>query len=332
MLKPFKIDAVNYSRSAVNLKGMRFDIPVSLDELAALTGSTVIGDGSRMVYGINEIHKVEPGDITFVDHPKYYDKALASDATYVIINKQVPAPEGKALLFSEDPFDAYIRIVRRFRTFAPSDTAISPSASIGEGTILQPGVFVGHHVKIGKNCLIHSNVSIYDHCVIGDDVIIHANTVIGADAFYFKRRPEGYDKMYSCGRVVVHNRVEIGANCTIDKGVSADTIIGEGTKLDNMIHIGHDTVVGKNCLFAAQVGVAGVVTIEDNVILWGQVGVQKDLTIGAGAIVLGKTGVSKSIPGGKTYWGVPAQEARETMRQMALVKQLPDLFDKIFKS
>lgn len=305
---------------------MRFERPQSLESLAGLTGTRVIGDGSMSVLGINEIHKVEPGDITFVDHPKYYDKALQSEATFVIINKEVPPPPGKALLFAEDPFSAYIRIVRTFRTFSPAARPISPDASIGEGTVLQPGVFVGENVRIGRNCIIHSNVSLYDHTVIGDDVVIHANTVIGADAFYFKRRPEGYDKMYSCGRVVIHDKVEIGANCTIDKGVSGDTVIGEGTKLDNMIHIGHDTVVGRNCLIAAQVGVAGVVTIEDNVIIWGQVGVQKDLTIGANAVVLGKTGVTKSIEGGKTYWGTPAVEAREKMRQIALLKRLPDLF------
>jgi UDP-3-O-[3-hydroxymyristoyl] glucosamine N-acyltransferase len=307
---------------------MRFERPQSLESLAGLTGTRVIGDGNLSVIGINEIHKVEPGDITFVDHPKYYDKALQSAATFVIINKEVSPPPGKALLYAEDPFSAYIRIVRAFRTFSPASQPISPDASIGEGTILQPGVFVGDHVRIGRNCIIHSNVSLYDHTVIGDDVVIHSNTVIGADAFYFKRRPEGYDKMYSCGRVVIHDRVEIGANCTIDKGVSGDTVIGEGTKLDNMIHIGHDTVVGRNCLIAAQVGVAGVVTIEDNVILWGQVGVQKDLTIGANAIVLGKAGVTKSIEGGKTYWGTPAVEAREKMREIALVKRLSDLFER----
>src|SRR5205085_2804736 len=137
---------------------------------------------------------------------------------------------------------------------------ISESATIGTGTVIQPGAFIGNNVVIGKNCLIHSNVSVYDHTEIGNDVIIHANTVIGSDAFYFKRRKDYYDKMLSCGRVIIHDRVEIGASCTIDKGVSGDTIIGEGTKIDNQVHIGHDTVIGKNCLFAAQVGIAGVVT------------------------------------------------------------------------
>jgi UDP-3-O-[3-hydroxymyristoyl] glucosamine N-acyltransferase len=170
---------------------------------------------------------------------------------------------------------------------------------------------------------------LYDHTEIGDNVIIHANTVIGSDAFYFKRRPEGYDKMVSCGRVIIHDDVEIGASCTVDKGVSGDTIIGKGTKIDNQVHIGHDSVIGKNCLFAAQVGIAGVVTIEDDVILWGQVGVQKDLTIGKGAVVLGQSGIPKSLEGGKTYFGSPVQEAREKMRELAFVKQLPGIIEKL---
>lgn len=308
---------------------MKFPVPVLLEELAKITGSQIFSQTNVPVTGINEIHKVEKGDITFVDHPKYYEKALNSAATFIIINKKTDVPQGKALLLSDDPFAAYISIVKKFRSFHPSSQSISSTAVIGKGSILQPGVFVGEHVRIGSNCLIHSNVSIYDFSEIGNDVIIHANTVIGSDAFYFKRRPEGYDKMLSCGRVIIHDKVEIGASCTIDKGVSGDTIIGKGTKIDNQVHVGHDSVVGKNCLFAAQVGIAGVVTIEDDVILWGQVGVQKDLTIGKGAVVLGQSGIPKSLEGGKTYFGSPVQEAREKMRELAFVKQLPDLIKKL---
>ena len=308
---------------------MKFQNPVLLSDLASLTGSRVLGNANLPVQGINEIHKVESGDITFVDHPKYYDKARSSAASFVIINKEVDVPAGKALLFHADPFSVYVAIVKHFRSFQPSPEAISSNATIGKGTIIQPGAFIGNDVVIGENCVIHSNVSIYDHSIIGNNVIIHANTVIGSDAFYFKRRPEGYDKMVSCGRVIIHDHVEIGASCTIDKGVSSDTIIGQGTKIDNQVHVGHDTVIGKNCLFAAQVGIAGVVTIEDDVILWGQVGVQKDLTIGKGAIVLGQSGVQKSLEGGKTYFGSPVQEAREKMKELAFVKQLPGLLKNI---
>ena len=308
---------------------MKFSSPQKLADLARLTSSRIIGDEDKLVLGINEIHKVEEGDITFVDHPKYYDKALQSAATFIIINKDVKIPEGKALLFHEDPFSVYVSIVKHFRPFQPSSTYISPTAAIGKDTVIQPGAFIGNHVKIGSNCIIHSNVSIYDHTEIGNNVVIHSNSVLGADAFYFKRRPDHYDKMLSCGRVIIHDNVEIGACCTIDKGVSSDTIVGKGTKLDNQVHVGHDTVIGKNCLFAAQVGIAGVVTIEDDVILWGQVGVQKDLTIGKGAVVLGQSGIPKSLEGGKTYFGSPTQDAREKMKELAMVKQLPELLEKL---
>jgi UDP-3-O-[3-hydroxymyristoyl] glucosamine N-acyltransferase len=305
---------------------MKLHPPQALSVLAELTGTRVIGDANALVTGINEIHRVEPGDLTFVDHPKYYDKALNSAATFILINKEVEPPVSKALLFSEDPFRDYVALTRRFMPFVVSSSPIHPDAVIGEGTIIQPNVSVGPGVVIGRDCIIHSGVVIYDHTIIGDRVVVHANSVLGADAFYFKRRPANYDKMHSCGRVVVQDDVEIGALCTIDRGVSSDTIIGKGTKLDNQVHVGHDTVIGSNCLFAAQVGIAGCVNIEDEVIFWGQVGCQKDLTVGKGAVVLGQSGVTKSIAGGQTYFGTPAKPAREKLKEIALAGRLHELF------
>lgn len=301
----------------------------TLSEIAALINAEFEGNPGFQITGINEIHKVEKGDLTFVDHPKYYDKALNSAATTIIINKKVTCPEDKALIFSENPFQDYNKLSLYFRPFEKATAPVSSTATIGDGTVLQPNVFIGNHVSIGKNCIIHANVSIYDHCVIGDNVIIHSGTVIGSDAFYMKKENGSYNKWNSCGRVVIHNNVEIGANCTIDRGVSGDTVIGEGTKMDNLIQIGHDTVIGKNCLFASQVGIAGVVIVEDDVILWGQVGVQKDLTIGKGAVVLGQSGLAKSIEGNKIWFGSPVREAREKMKELALIKQLPEIIEKI---
>ncbi len=308
---------------------MKLYPPVSLSTLAQLIDGKILGDGSMMVTGINEIHRIEKGDLTFVDHPKYYDKALNSAATFIIINKEVAVPEGKALIFSDDPFRDYVFLCRKFMPFVASQNDIHPTVKIGKGTVIQPNVSIGPNTIIGDNCLLHSGVVIYDHCIVGHNVIIHANAVLGSDAFYFKRRTDFYDKMHSCGRVVVHDNVEIGAACTIDRGVSSDTIIGKGTKMDNHVHVGHDTVIGANCLFAAQVGIAGCVNIEDNVILWGQVGVQKDLTIGAGAVVLGQSGIPKSLQGGKTYFGSPTQDAREKMKELALIKRLPEIVEKL---
>lgn len=308
---------------------MKFPKVYPLKEIAAIIGTSYVGDDNFPVHGMNEIHVVEPGDIVFVDHPKYYDKALQSAATIVLINKEVDCPEGKALLISDDPFRDFNKLTRHFRPFMSSNASISPSAEIGEGTVIQPNAFIGNNVKIGKNCLIHSNVAIYDNTIIGDNCIIHAGTVLGADAFYYKKRPEGFDQLLSGGRVVIHDNVGIGALCTIDKGVTGDTTIGEGTKIDNQVHLGHDTVVGKKCLIAAQTGIAGCVVIEDEVTIWGQVGSASGITIGTKAIVHAQAGVSKSLEGGKTYWGTPAQESRETLKQMANVKRIPELFEKL---
>lgn len=304
---------------------MRLETPTTLAEIAEFLQAQFDGDPGFIISGLNEIHMVEPGDLTFVDHPKYYKKALGSKATTIIINKKVDKPVGKALIFSDDPFTDYVKLVKKYRPFEAADKMISPSAEIGEGTIIQPGVFIGNHVKIGRNCLIHANVSIYDHSLIGDNVIIHSGTVIGADAFYFQRKPHGYAKFESCGRVVIEDNVEIGACCTIDKGVSGDTRIGNGTKFDNHIQIGHDTSIGKNCLFASAVLVAGVTTVEDDVILWGQVAIQKDIVIGKGAVVLATSAVDKSIAGNKVYFGVPAEEARKKWRELAALRKLPEV-------
>ncbi len=302
---------------------------ITLREAAGYIDAEYAGDPGMTISGINEIHRVEKGDITFVDHPKYYNKALDSAATTIIINKKMASPNGKALIFSDDPFRDFVALIKRFSPFKAADAMISPTAKIGEGTVIQPGAFIGNHVTIGNHCIIHANVTINDHTVIGHNVIIHSGAVLGADAFYFKRRPAHYDKLESCGHVEIGDDVEIGANTTIDRGVSGITTIGAGTKLDNLVMVGHDTIIGQNCLFAAQVGIAGCVNIEDDVILWGQVGVQKDLTIGKGAVVLGQSGIAKSLEGNKTYFGSPVLEAREKMKELAMIKHLPEIVEKL---
>lgn len=306
---------------------MKFPRVQALKEIAALIDAEFVGDPEFEVTGMNEIHVVEPGDIVFVDHPKYYDKALESAATIILINKEVDCPEGKALLISDDPFRDFNKLTLHFKPFKSSSDSISSSAEIGENTVIQPNVFIGNEVKIGANCLIHPNVAIYDNCIIGDNVIIHAGTVIGSDAFYYKNRPEGFDKLRSGGRVVIEDHVELGAACTIDRGVTGDTRIKRGSKLDNQVHVGHDTVIGEKCLIAAQTGIAGCAVIEDEVTLWGQVGVISAATIGKKAIVLAQSGVSKSLVGGQTYFGSPALEAREKMKELARIKQLPEYMD-----
>ena len=300
---------------------MKFQKPQTLQQIATLIDTTFIGDENFEILGINEIHVVEKGDIVFVDHPKYYDKALNSAATTILINKKVDCPVGKALLISEDPFRDFNKITKYFNPFIASKVSIAETAIIGENTVIQPNVFIGNNVTIGKNCVVHPNVTIYDNTFIGNNVTIHANTVLGADAFYYKNRPEGFDKLISGGRVVLEDNVDLGASCTIDKGVTGDTTIGKGTKIDNQVHVGHDTKIGKKCLIASQTGIAGCVIIEDEVTIWGQVGTNSGITIGKGAIILGQTGVTKSVAGGKSYFGTPVSESREKLKEMAEIKR-----------
>ena len=311
---------------------MRFERPIPVTQIAQLIGAEIIGEDEGAATGINEIHKVEEGDLVFVDHPKYYQKCIQSAASFIIINQRTEFPPHKALLLVDDPFEAYLKIVNNFRPFQPITKTISETSTVDESTVIMPGAVIGNHVSIGKHCVIYPNAVIMDHCIIGDNVIIQAGTIVGSDGFYYNKktnRDVHYKKMISCGRVIIENDAELGANCTIDRGVSSDTIIGAGTKLDNMVHIGHDTVVGKNCLFAAQVAIAGATTIEDGVILWGQVGVSKTLTIGRNAEIFAQSGVGSDLEGGKKYWGSPVEDAMSKKKELIWVKRIPLLWEKI---
>jgi len=308
---------------------MKFPQIYTLSQIATIINVDYVGAPDFPVLGMNEIHVVTSGDIVFVDHPKYYDAALNSTATVVLINKQVDCPEGKALLISDDPFRDFNKLTNYFMPFEKAIGTIAVSAKIGKNTIIQPNAFVGNNVSIGDNCLIHANVSIYDNTVIGNNVTVHSGTVLGADAFYYKNRPEHRDKLVSGGNVVIEDNVDIGALCTVDRGVTASTIIGAGTKMDNQVQIGHDTVIGKKCLFASQVGVAGCVVVEDEVILWGQVGVKSGITIAKGTEIFAQSGLGHSTDENKKYFGSPAVEARERFKEMAYIKQLPEIIKKL---
>ena len=301
---------------------MKFPRTYSLKEIAKIINSTFVGPADFQILGFNEIHVVEEGDIVFVDHPKYYDKALNSKASVVLINKDVTCPEGKALLISDDPFRDFNKLISRFNPFKASNTLISSSAKIGKNTTVQPNVFIGNNVVIGDHCLIHANVTIYDNCQIGNHVTIHSGSILGADAFYYKKREDGFDKLISGGGIKIEDFVDIGALCTIDRGVTNNTIIKKGTKLDNQVQVGHDSVIGEHCLIAAQTGIAGCVIVEDNVTIWGQVGTNSGITIGEGAVILGQTGVTKSIAGGKSYFGTPVEESRTKLKEIAEIKRL----------
>lgn len=303
----------------------------SLKEIASILGSEFVGNEKHIVSGFNEIHRAEKGDCIFVDHPKYYDKALNSAATTIIINKKVDCPEGKALIVHSEPFTAFNTLTKHFRPPSYPSKNIAETAKIGKNTIIMPGCVIGNRTVVGDNCILYPNVIIYDDCIIGNNVTIHANTSIGSDAFYFKKRAEGFEPLYSCGTVVIEDHVTIGANCTIDRGVTATTKIGKGSILDNQVHIGHDVIIGEMCLFAAQVGIAGATTIGNKVTFWGQAGVASGLSIGDSATILAQSGVAENVPSGKTFFGYPAGDAKEKMKEIFAAKQLAGLIHKLYE-
>lgn len=313
---------------------MKIKIPITLSEIAGILDLSYSGNGDQRILGINEIHKVDNGDLTFADIPKYLGRALNSKASVVMVNEKINSPNGKALLYSRDPFGDFNKLVHYFREKQKtSDTVFlqGKDVKLGKNTKVHTGVVIGDRAVIGDNCTIYPNTVIYSGTEIGNNVIIHANTTIGADAFYFKIRDHGYDKLLTCGKVVIEDEVEIGAGCTIDKGVSGETRIGKGSKLDGQVHVGHGVIMGKNCLIAAQVGIGGKTILKNGVKLWGQVGINKGIVIGAGAEVFACSGVKNSLEGDKAYFGIPAREARQAFKESASLKVFPQWIKKVQK-
>lgn len=308
---------------------MKFPQQQRLEDIANIIQVEYVGDAEFPVLGMNEIHRVKSGDIVFVDHPKYYDKALNSAATVILINKKVEVPEGKALLISDEPFQDFVKLGQYFSPEYYQEILQHSEVYIPASTYIAPNVFIGENVKIGENCVIHPSVYLGKNTVIGNSVIIHPGTVLGGDAFYYKKTSKGFVKLKSIGNVVIEDEVEIGANCTIDRGVTSSTVIGKGSKLDNLIQIGHDTVLGERCLLASQVGIAGCCKIGNDVTFWGQSGTTSGISIGDGATIGAKSGVAKSIEGGKLYMGMPAEEGKSAYKKYALLNRLPQLIKKI---
>ncbi|MBK9255736.1 MAG: UDP-3-O-(3-hydroxymyristoyl)glucosamine N-acyltransferase [Saprospiraceae bacterium] len=306
---------------------MKFPVPVSISSIADQYNLKIIGNPDTLALGINEIHKVKAGDITFVDVEKYYKKSLYSEATIIIINKETECPPGKVLLICEQPFEIYNQIVWEYRPFSPLLAQTGDNLNIGSDSVIEHGVHIGHDVKIGRNCYIQSGVYIGDFTEIGDNVEIQSGALIGTDAFYFKKIGEQYKKWRSGGKVIIENDVSIGAGCTINRGVSGETIVGSGTKMDCQIHIGHGVVIGKNCLLAAQVGIAGKTTIGNNCVIYGQVGIAQNLVIGDNVTIYAQSGISKNLESGQTYFGSPATEAKEKFKEMASLRMLSKSFE-----
>ena len=310
---------------------MRLPAPLLASAFAKTCGAVVHGPDQH-IHGVNEIHRVEPGDLTFVDHPKYYRSTLASAASVVLIDRlpEGGAPSGKTLLVRANPFAAYDALVREHRPPYVLHQALATSASVHPAAVVEPGAVIGERVVIGAHTRVEANAVIYGPCRIGERCRIGAGTVIGDLAFYFRgvdreatdSRQRARRRWTTGGDVVIEDDVEIGPLCNVARGVSSTTHIGRGTKIDAACMIAHGVVIGEDCLLAAQVGIAGKVRLGDRVVLYGGVGIVQNVAIGDDAVCLGRTGISKDLPGGRVYSGAPAQENREYLRDLAALRRL----------
>lgn len=323
----------------------------SLKEIAELVQARVLGDGDIEVSNIASIQSAKSGDLVFAEDEKSLAAALQSAATAVIAGEFASLGDSKALLISHQPRLAFARAAHVLRaehalergthwTAVVDDTAtvgasvrieewviVKPGVAIGDDTRIGAGCFLGEGVKVGRNCVLYPNVTVYPGTSIGDRVIVHSGAVLGSDGFGYVRDPNTghYEKFPQIGRLEIEDDVEIGANATIDRGALDVTRIGRGTKIDNLVHVGHNVQIGENVVIAAQTGLSGSAAVEDNVIIGGQVGIADHVRIEAGAILGAQSGIpSKKVIRGKgiVFWGTPARPIREYLKELAVLARL----------
>jgi UDP-3-O-[3-hydroxymyristoyl] glucosamine N-acyltransferase len=325
----------------------------TLKEIAELIGGEVLGDGNVVITGVCGIREASEGDITFLANPKYLPLLESTRASAVITSPDVSSAS-KPLLRTQNPSLAFATMVS---LVAPEDikhpkgihpasviaasatigrnaaigacVVIEENAFIGDDTIIYPGCFIGHDARIGAKTLVYPNVSIRERVSIGNRVIIHSGTVIGSDGFGFATIDGVHHKIPQVGTVVVEDDVEIGANVTIDRARFDKTVVGAGTKIDNLVQIAHNVIIGKHCLIVAQAGISGSTVLGDGVILAGQVGLVGHIKIGDGAIIMAQSGVSKDVPAQAMMMGYPAKPHEVYRRVNACVQNLPKLFDTV---
>ena len=322
---------------------------MKLSELATRLDCRLEGDGELDVTRVAGIQDAQPGDITFLANPKYEKLLATTRATAVILKEDVPAAPC-AMLRARDPYLAFARAVSLFAPVsrpAPgihalaaiaggahlgADVSVGPFVAIGEGarigdrTVIYPNATLGAGATVGSDCTIHSNVAIRERCTVGDRVILQNGVVIGGDGYGFVRRGDGtHEKIPQVAVVVIEDDVELGANTTVDRPAVGETRIKAGTKIDNLVQIGHGVTVGRNVLMAAQVGIAGSTDVEDDVVFGGQVGVGGHLTIGRGAIAVGQSGVTNSLDPGAFVAGYPAIDSRDWRKASVLFRRLPEM-------
>ncbi len=320
-----------------------------LSELADRLDCRLEGDGNIEITRVATLEAAGPGDITFLANAKYASVLPSTRASAVIVKHEVPSAPC-AMLRTDEPYLAFARAVGLFApAWRPAagvhamaavavtvrlgrEVSIGPFASIGEAasigdrTVIFPNVTIGPGAVIGSDCVIHSNVSVRERVTIGDRVILQNGVVVGGDGYGFVRRSDGsHEKIPQVASVVIENDVELGANTTVDRPAVGETRIKAGTKIDNLVQVGHGVIVGRNVLLAAQVGIAGSTEIGDDVMFGGQVGVGGHLTIGRGSVAVGQSGITNSIEPGSMVAGYPAIDTREWRRASAVYRRLPEL-------
>lgn len=321
-----------------------------LQEIAQQVNGTVVGDGSVEISGAATIARSQSGFLTFAQSQQHYDDFLASDASAVIVSEKIELDQQRTAIVVTNPLSAFTQIVSQFRppverkSVEISDSAnISDSASIadgvcihpgavvmdgariGSGTVILPNVTIMENCEIGSNCQIFPGCVLYENSVIGDRVILHANVVIGAFGFGYKSSKQGHELSAQLGNVIIENDVELGANTTIDRGTFDSTIVGEGTKMDNQVMVGHNCKIGKHNLLCSQVGVAGSCTTGDFVVMGGQVGMGDHINIGDNVSVGAKSGLMQDVASNSRIQGIPGRPARQSMQIMAITGKLPEM-------
>ncbi len=307
-----------------------------LDELAREIGADIVGDGSVEVSAVNTLEAAQAGQVSFLTNARYTKQLETTGASAVIVPTATKPLARVALLRVADAQLAFQKAMVRLHghrnhpfSGVHPQAHVDPSATVGENTVVYPGAYVGPGARVGRDCILYPNVTIYEGCVLGDRVIVHAGAVIGADGYGFATAGGTHHKIPQAGNVVLEDDVEVGANTCIDRGALGSTFIGRGTKIDDLVMIGHSVRIGPGSLVVAQVGIAGSVTIGANVTIAGQAGIAGHLKLGDKVTIAAKSGVISDIPDGATVMGMPAMPARHGRRVYTVFTQLPELLERI---
>lgn len=307
----------------------------TLKELAGLISGEISGSPATVIKGVASLAEAKEGDLCFVLEEHYLKEALKSQASALIIGRKMKMSAGKPYISVPDGRLAMAKILPLFAPAAPAvrnihkSAVVDKSAEIGAGTSVGALTYIGAKVKIGKDCVIYPNVTVYDNVTIGDRVILHAGCRIGMDGFGFAREKDHFIKIPQLGTVIIEDDVEIYCNACVARGTLGTTVIGQGTKIDNLSHIAHNCRIGKHCAITSLVGLAGSVTFGDHVSVGGQAGFNGHITVGENTVVMAKAGVTKDVPANSVISGFPAQDHRKEMEQQARLRHLPKIYKKV---